>query len=99
MTSNFECDLSSKDGLKICHTKTDEKGRFYFGNISLGSFQIRVSLTKNNLLFNMKPDSQFVYLTRHQNVNVKERFILDSVTVKSQFFLSENVRIFVFKRF
>ena len=64
---------------------------FRFGNAAFGKYQIRTSLTKNNLDFSMTPESQLADLTRHQNILVEKPFILDSVTVKSQILLSENV--------
>ena len=66
---------------------------FRFGNAAFGKYQIRTSLSKNNLDFSMTPESQLADLTRHQNILVEKPFILDSVTVKSQILLSENVRI------
>ena len=91
--ANFECELDSKfDGIKICHVKTDANGKFTFGNVAFGKYQLRSSLTKNGFEFSMQPETLLVDLTRHQNVYVDKPFVLDAVTVPSQFFLSEKLK-------
>lgn len=95
-TKNFECDLKSKSGLKICQTKTDSNGKFIFSNIAFGKYNLVSSLSKESLLFSMKPEHFNVDLTKHQNVELSDSFVLDSVTIVSQALVSDKVNILGF---
>lgn len=94
-TKHFECELMPKlnSDLKICQTKTDENGKFTFGNVVFAKYKIRTSLVKDNLVFNMQPEVLTADLTKHQNVLLDKSFVLSSVTIKSQAYLSDKVNI------
>ena len=93
---NFECDLSSKNGLRICHTKSDANGKFQFTNLAFAKYKLTALLSSGpGLTFTMQPEELRVDLARHQNELLNQAFVINSVTIKSKVLLSEKARIYL----
>ena len=89
-TKDFECDHSVKKSNIICSVKTDQNGKFIFGNVIHGKYNIVAKYSKNNLQFFMRPDLLEVDLTKHSNLLLENSFIFNSVSIRSKVLLSKN---------
>ena len=90
----FQCDhsVASKENLRICQTKTDANGKFSFSNVAFAKYRLTTTIaTKDNLVFDTKPAELIADLTKHQNIQLSHPFLLNSVSVVSKAFVSENV--------
>ena len=95
-TKGFQCDhsVSSKENLRICQAKTDVNGKFSFSNVAFAKYRLTTVITTNeNLVFDTKPNELTADLTKHQNIQLSQPFLLNSVSIVSKAFVSENVSI------
>ncbi|RNA38965.1 nodal modulator 1-like [Brachionus plicatilis] len=89
-TKNFECDHSLKKDTVICSVKTSSNGKFSFGNVMFGKYNLVAKYSTKNLQFFMKPDFMKVDLTKHSNLQLADNFILNSITITGKILISKD---------
>jgi hypothetical protein len=91
-TQDFKCDFSSTAAAgSICHTTSDQQGRFTFANVAFAKYELRTSLTlKNGFHFGFVPERHIVDLTIHKSQVLDKAFVLNTVTINSQIVLKQN---------
>jgi len=89
-TTKFGCDQKTKSGLRLCSTKTDSNGKFTFSNLAFAKYKLSGELTRDNLVFALRPDFLLVDLTKHKDQLVDKTFRLDSLSLKSVVLTSTN---------
>ena len=92
-TKGFMCEPVENGGLKICQVKTDVNGKFSFANIMFGKYKLSAEIVKDGIRFDMAPELITADLSRHKDLFLQDKFVLSKVSLLSQAFLSENVRL------